>query len=306
MGREPRSRRRPAPSRRGAPEVLPGQHEVTGQTAELLRDLDVDEGWVLLLDGVPSSYVDLADPTHLGFEYMAWIAGVLDSLAPAGDPLDTVHVGGGAGSLARYLAATRPRSTQVVLELDPRIVELARDVLGLRQGPRLRVRARDGRAGLAKEPPGSADVVIRDAFDGLQVPSHLLTTGFLAEVRRVLRPGGTYVANLSGRPGLADARREAATALASFAHVALQSEPAVFRGRRNGNVVLVASDAPLPVDALLRRASGGAAPARVLVEERLAELVGRALPLEDPPDESVPLDDEPGVPGVVDPGDEVG
>jgi spermidine synthase len=296
-------------------EVLPGTHPLSdGGTAELLRDLDVDEGWVLLIDGVPSSYVDLADPTHLGFEYMAWIAGVLDTLAPATEPLDALHLGGGAGSLARYVAATRPRSRQVVLELDPKLVELARDVLRMRQTPLLRWRAREARAGLAKERPGSYDVVVRDAFVGLEVPSQLLTVEFLAAVRRVLRPGGTYVANLSGRPGLRAARREAATALACFRHVALQTEPAVLRGRRNGNVLVIASDEPLPVEGMLRRAASGAAPARVVLEERLTELVGAARPLTDAEvlgsggetaDRAGSPDDERRVPRVVDAQDEV-
>lgn len=294
--------------------LQPGTHPLTGTTAELLRDLDVDNGWVLLIDGVPSSYVDLDSPTHLGFEYMAWIAGILDSLAPPGDPRDTVHLGGGACSMARYLAATRPRSRQLVLELDPKLIELSRDVLGLRSGPLLRTRARDARLGLVKERAATADVVIRDAFAGLTVPEHLTTTGFLAEVKRVLRPGGTYIANLSGRPPFTEARREAATALACFRHVVLQSEPSVLRGRRNGNVVIVASDEPLPVEALLRRAASGAAQGRVLVDDRLAEFVGRAEAYVDPPapdlrsaaPEGSDLEHEGGVPGVVDAQHQVG
>ncbi|RKS77561.1 methyltransferase family protein [Motilibacter peucedani] len=307
----------PAPDRRPAggrarttpPALQPGTHQLTWSTAELLRDLDVDNGWVLLIDGVPSSYVDLDAPTHLGFEYMAWIAGILDSLAPAGAPLDTVHVGGGACSMARYVAATRPKSRQLVLELDPKLIELSRDLLSLRRTPLLRTKARDGREGLRKEPAASADVVVRDAFDGLAVPAHLTTTGFLAEAKRVLRPGGAYVANLSGRAPFVEARREAATALHSFAHVTLHSEPSVLRGRRNGNVIITASDAPLPLDALLRRAAGGAAQARVLVGDRLTDFVGTAAPYEDPPapTEGAGLADHEGGPGgVVDADDHVG
>ncbi|NHC13751.1 spermidine synthase [Motilibacter deserti] len=268
------------------PDVFPepGRHELTGATAELLRDLDVDEGWVLLIDGVPSSYVDLEDPTRLGFEYMDWIGSVLDGLAPDGLPLDTVHLGGGACSLARYVAATRPRSRQLVLERDPRLLELARDVLGLHTGPLLRTKAREARAGLAKERDASFDVVIRDAFAGVDVPDHLLTVQFLRDAARVLRPGGTYVANLADRPPLPLARREAASALAVWPHVALISEPSVLRGRRNGNVVLVASAAPLPIDALLRRTSSGAAPARMLFDERLVGFVAGAEPYLDPED----------------------
>ena len=84
------------------------------------------------------------------------------------------------------------------------------------------------------------------------------------------------------------------------------------RGRRNGNVVIVASDAPLPLDAMLRRAASGAAQGRLLVEERLTEFVGRAEPRTDPEDAGPAGsgtgpsgDDESGVPDVVPSHDEV-
>ena len=62
----------------------------------------------------------LDDPTRLEFEYVRWTGDLLDVLAPEGEPLHTVHVGGAGCTLARYVAATRPRSRQVVLENDPR------------------------------------------------------------------------------------------------------------------------------------------------------------------------------------------
>ena len=49
---------------------------------------------------------------------MQAFADVLDAL-PAG-PLAVTHVGGGGCTLARYLAATRPGSSQIVLEPDCR------------------------------------------------------------------------------------------------------------------------------------------------------------------------------------------
>ena len=36
--------------------------------ASLEPDRRRERGWTLLVDGVPQSYVDLADPTHLEFE----------------------------------------------------------------------------------------------------------------------------------------------------------------------------------------------------------------------------------------------
>jgi hypothetical protein len=41
---------------------VPGRWPVDFGTAELLQDLDSDDGWLLSVDGVPQSYVDRADP----------------------------------------------------------------------------------------------------------------------------------------------------------------------------------------------------------------------------------------------------
>ena len=237
-----------------------------------------------MVNGVPSSHVDLDDPLRLDFEYVRWIGDLLDVVAPEGEPLRAAHLGGAGCTLARYVAATRPLSRQVVLEIDPGVVEVARQAFGLRSSARLRLRVADARAGLTDLPDGGQDVVVRDAFSGATVPSHLTTAQFLAEVRRVLAPGGTYAANLADAPPLGQARAEAATALASFAHVLVIAEPAQLNGRRYGNVVLVASDGDLPVPALVRRLSSGAVRARLLDTGEVRAFAAGRRPLSDPPD----------------------
>lgn len=250
--------------------------EAAGGRLELARDLDARSGWQLSIGGVAHSYVDLDDPTHLEFEYVQWIGAVLDAVAPPGAPLDTVHVGGGAGTLARYVAATRPASRQVVLEADPVVADLARERLGLRRSARLRVRTVDGRRGLRSLARGAWDVVIRDAFVGAAIPEHLVTAEFALEVRAALRPDGVYVANLADRAPFAGSRREAATLLSVWAWAVLLAEPATLRKRRGGNVVLAASDRPLPVAALSRAAAAGPVPARVLDTDEVRRFAGDA------------------------------
>jgi uncharacterized protein YjbJ (UPF0337 family)/SAM-dependent methyltransferase len=270
-------------SRRAAgPGPTPGEYPLSAGTGELSKDLDVPDGWMLSIDGVASSYVDLADPTRLEFEYVQWIGALLDCLGDPGAPLDVAHLGGGAFTLPRYVAATRPGSTQVAFEYDERLVELARDVLGLKTSPRLRVRVLDARAGLAKLPTDSQDVVIRDAFVGTDVPPHLTTGEFARDVDRVLRHGGVYVLNLADRPPLDRLRGEAATLLEVFRHVLLVTEPAILRGRRYGNLVLAASARPMPTLELARTVAHGVAPARVSGTVKVAELARGAVPLRDP------------------------
>ncbi|NUR94780.1 MAG: spermidine synthase-like protein, partial [Kribbellaceae bacterium] len=57
-------------------------------------EAQADGTFVLRVDGTPQSQVDLADPTHLPFEYMRRIGDVVDAVAPRRQPIAVVHVGG--------------------------------------------------------------------------------------------------------------------------------------------------------------------------------------------------------------------
>ncbi|WP_158548813.1 spermidine synthase [Blastococcus sp. TF02A-26] len=268
---------------RRSPDPLPppGRVPVAGGVAELLGDADRDGAWVLLVDDTPQSHVDLADPTHLEFEYVRRMGHVLDLAAPEGTPLDVLHLGGGALTLARYVAVTRPGSGQRVVELDEPLTELVRAHLPLPRHARIRVRAADARAGLAATHAASNDVVVCDVFAGARTPAHLTTVEFAAEVHRVLRPGGLYTANVADGPPLRFARGQVATLRSVFAHVCLVAEPGTFRGRRFGNLVAVASDGPLPVAALTRRCAADPMPSRVVEGADLDRFTGDAQPVTD-------------------------
>lgn len=277
-------RRAPAPARglrRAVPRPEHGQVEVSTGTASLVPDDDGRGGWTMFVNGVPSSHVDLHDPLRLDFEYVRWAAMVLDLVAGQGHPLRVTHLGGAGCTLPRYVAATRPGSHQVVLELDPQVLEYAKESFGLRSGRALRLRAVDGRAGLGCLDAGSQDVVLRDAFLGSTVPRHLTTVEFLDEVLRVLRPDGVYLANLADSQRMDHARQEAATAACRFEHVALVAEPAHFSGRRYGNVLLVASRRELGLPALVRRLACDPVRARLLSGDEVMSFVQGVHPRRD-------------------------
>ncbi|GAA2923288.1 hypothetical protein GCM10020221_19230 [Streptomyces thioluteus] len=86
--------------------------QVAGGTAELEPDPDRPRGRTLLIDRAPQSHVDLDDPTHLEFSYQRRLGHIADLVAPPGKPVQVLHLGGGAFTLARYVGATRPRSVQ--------------------------------------------------------------------------------------------------------------------------------------------------------------------------------------------------
>ncbi|KNB49417.1 spermidine synthase [Streptomyces caatingaensis] len=254
----------------------PVSARVAGGVAELEPDPDRPRARTLLIDRAPQSHVDLDDPAHLEFSYQRRLGHVADLVAPPGRPVQALHLGGGAFTLARYVAVTRPRSVQQVAEIDAPLVEFVRRELPLDPGWRIRVRGGDARAVLAKAPEDWADLIIADVFSGARTPAHLTSAEYAAEIRRVLRPGGFYAANLADGPPLAHARAQVATVRSVFPEVCVAADPAVVRGKRFGNVVLLASDRPLPVAELTRRCATDPHQGRVQHGRDLDDFTGGA------------------------------
>ncbi|MFI9238348.1 spermidine synthase [Streptomyces sp. NPDC053079] len=255
--------------------------QVAGGLAELVPDRDRPRGRTLLIDGAPQSHVDLDDPAYLDFAYQRRLGHIADLVAPPGKPIQALHLGGGAFTLARYIAATRPRSTQQIAEIDGPLVQFVRSELPLEGTWRIRVRGGDAREMLAKVPDGWADLIIADVFSGARTPAHLTSTEFTGEVRRALRPGGFYAANLADGPPLAHVRAQIATVRTVFPELCLTADPAVLRGRRFGNAVLLAADRELPVAELTRRAATDPHQGRVEHGKALADFTGGAAPVTD-------------------------
>ncbi|WP_371660172.1 spermidine synthase [Streptomyces sp. NBC_00280] len=268
-------------ARRGQSAAEAVVETVDGGLAELLPDRDRARAWTLLIDGAPQSHVDLDDPAYLSFEYQRRLGHVIDLVAPPGKPVQVVHLGGGALTLARYVAATRPRSTQQAVERDAALVQLVRRELPLDPNARIRVRSTDAREGLAKIPDGWADLVIADVFSGARTPAHLTSVEFLTDVRRVVNDAGCYAANLADGPPLAHLRGQIATAGAVFPELALIADPTVLRGKRFGNAVLVGSAHPLPIAELTRRTASDPHPARLEHGRALKDFTGGAVPITD-------------------------
>nr|WP_202501734.1 fused MFS/spermidine synthase [Streptomyces sp. SID5785] len=244
-----------------------------------MPDVDRRRAWLLTVDGAPQSYVDLDEPTHLEFEYARRLGHVLDCAAAPGRPLDVLHLGGGALTLPRYVAATRPGARQDVVEADRALLALIAEELPLPAGAGVTVHGDDALRRLAGAAEDSVDVLVADVFGGSQVPAHLTTEAYAREAARVLRPGGTYTANLADGAPFAFLRSQLATFASVFAQLALVAEPAVLRGRRFGNAVLVASQEAIDVAELARRTARDAFPARVEHGAALRRFVGRARPV---------------------------
>lgn len=261
--------------------AVPGRCE--HETAYYCVNVDIDPnrptGRILRLDTLRHSYVDLDDPTYLEFRYARLFAAVLDSQTPSG-PLRALSIGGGGFTFPRYLMATHSGTANTVLELDPALVDIARDELGLDPSI-MDIRTGDARITLQDTPAGYFDVVIGDAFGGPAVPWHLTTREFVTAIAAGLRPGGFYLLNLIDYPPLGFARAEAATLAAAFDHVAVIAPPGYIAGITGGNFVLVASDSTLDFEALRTALDRRARTATVVTGESLARFIGGAVVLRD-------------------------
>ncbi|MFY1655652.1 spermidine synthase [Solwaraspora sp. WMMB762] len=264
-------------TRRTAPPAV----QVDTGTARLVPDPDRRRAYTLLLDGTQQSHVDLDDPTHLEFEYVRRIAAAIDLAAPAGAPLRVLHLGGGGLTLPRYLAATRPGSSQRVVEIDAALTELVRRELPWPADRNLRVRVGDARSAVEQARTDSYDLVIADVFAGARTPARLTSVEFVTEVARVLAPGGQLLSNVADGPPLGWARQHLASVRQVLPGICLIADAAVLRQRRYGNLVVVAGRAAPDVGELTRRAAGDWFPSRVLHAAALDRLIGTASPIAD-------------------------
>jgi hypothetical protein len=237
--------------------------------------------FVLSVDGRDQSHVDLGDPTRLEFDYVRRIGDVLDEWGTSGDPARVLHIGGGALTLPRYVTATRPRSAQVVLEPVAELTELVRRELPLPRRSGIKVRPVDGRTGLAAIRDASVDLVVVDAFADGRVPGELVTSECAASYARVLTDDGLVLLNLVDAAPFGWTRRVVAAVHTEFPASMLSAEPATFRARRPGNLLLVAGKTSVPSSRLRSRAASSPTPYRVLVGSEVRDTVGGGVPFVD-------------------------
>lgn len=249
---------------------LPPENVVT-----IVRD---GTGYLVQVGGTDQSYVDLDDPTRLEFDYVQRMAHVIDLLGTAGAPMRFVHIGGAGLTLPRYVTATRPTSAQIVLEPAEHITELVRAELPLPRRSGIKVRPVDGAEGLAALRDGHADVIVLDAFDGAQVPAHLSTTEFFADIARVLDERGTLLVNLGDTASFVWSRRVLAGLRSALPQLMVSAEPATLKGRRFGNLLVVASRGEVPSANLRRRAAGSPFPYSVLGPAEVASRFAGGTP----------------------------
>ena len=258
--------------------------KVSGYTAVIESDRWVPGAFTLVVDGTPQSHVNLDDPTQLFFEYVQRIGHVIDQIGDPGSPLTAVHLGAGAFTLPRYVEATRPGSRQQVIELETDLVDFVREQLPLPRSAAIRVRHGDARDVVGRMPGGlmgAVDLLVVDVFSGARTPAHVTSIEFYELAVALLAPNGIIAVNVADGPGLSFARGQAATLLSAVADVAALAETQVLKGRRFGNVVLVGSQMPLPLEWMPRLLAGGPHPSKVVTGAELRAFIGGAAVVTD-------------------------
>jgi spermidine synthase len=253
--------------------------KLSGYRAVIEPDRWVPGAYTLVVDGTPQSHVNVADPSQLFFEYVQRMGHVIDQLGLPGQPITAVHLGAGALTLPRYIEATRPGSRQQVIELESDLVDLVRSALPWSKQASIRIRYGDAREVMGRLPAGlhgTVDLLIVDVFGGARTPAHVTSEEFDRSAASLLAPDGVILVNVADGPGLAFARGQAATLRSVVGHVAALAEPQILKGRRFGNVVLVGSPAPLPLDWMPRLLAGGPHPAKVVTGHELRDWIAGA------------------------------
>jgi len=256
-----------------------------GGIAEIHEDRWRPGTFELVVDGTPQSHVDLGDPRELSFEYVRRMGHVIDRIGEPGEAITAIHLGAGALTIPRYVAATRPGSRQQVIELDRALVEFVREVLPWSRLDAIRVRYGDARATLGRLPEamrGACDLVVVDVFSGARIPAHVTSVEFYREAAAFLAPDGVVLVNVADGPPMRFARSQAATLAAALdatpgsGRVVALAEAQVLKGRRFGNIVLAGSRAGIPMEWLPRVLAAGPHPAKAVAGDELAAWAGGA------------------------------
>lgn len=194
---------------------------------------------------------------ELCVHYHRMMAQVIQQVAPQGH---VVVMGGGGFSLPKYLATHMKGATVDAIEIDPKIVSLAREHFFLDEAlgaasSELRVIEDDAWKVLQNADTDSIDVLVNEVFAGRKSLGPLGTAAGARVVKEKLADGGVYLADvrcpLEGR-GAALLSQVADVFAQEFAHVAYVPEwPDTPKTPGNNLLIATDTDITLPEGAIV-------------------------------------------------------
>ncbi|MEO7995680.1 MAG: fused MFS/spermidine synthase, partial [bacterium] len=153
----------------------------------------------LSFDGSEESIMDLKNPTDSGFEYISFFHA---PFAINGAIRRVLIVGLGGASAAKQFQHYYPDVTLDIVELDPAVVEVAKEYFAFTPGPKTHIYVMDGRQFL-KGTTAKYDLILMDAYAsnpyGSFIPWHLATSEFFALAKSRMNPGGLLAYNVIGQ-----------------------------------------------------------------------------------------------------------
>lgn len=144
-------------------------------------------------DPATQSAYDTKDPQRVVLPYLRLQLTAFDYLKTP--PSRILVVGMGGGSMGIACRRLFPDAFIDLVDIDPAVVDVAQRFMGFRPDPRMRVHVVDGRDFVAAvEDP--YDVILIDAFNGIDPPAALITENFFRTVKAALRRGGVVASNV--------------------------------------------------------------------------------------------------------------
>jgi spermidine synthase len=228
-------------------------HETTSAYHRILVQED-DRVRTMRFEHNPQSSMFVDDPFETDIDYPGRFHIAL-AFKPGASR--TLVIGLGGGSVVKRLWRDYPEMQVDVVELDPVVLDLAREYFALPDDDRIRIAVGDGRAFL-EDSDETYDLILIDAFDDDTVPRRLMTEEFLRSVRDHLAPDGVVAYNFIGRVR-GDLSRPFRSLYRTvhnvFARVwVFPIRPEVFITlTEDRNIMLFATDVKLPSEELLAR-----------------------------------------------------
>lgn len=237
----------------------------SGVHATIEPDPWTEGGFVLSIDGAEQSQVNLAHPEEIFYEYLRRIGNAVDLVAEPGVPIAALHLGAGALTLARYIQATRPGSTQHAVELERELLDFVVEQLPLPVGSHVETHIGDARDALAQLPPGlQFNAIILDIFSGPEAPAHIACAEFYQEAAALLAPGGLLLVNVGDEPGFTLVSSQIRELRKAMNSVAAYGTSNLFTKRYPGNIILLGYDGGWPQEWSDQLVASGPHPATVL------------------------------------------
>ena len=168
-------------------------------TIKLQREAEPGERPVetLVLDHLVHSYTDLSDPFYLKYEYIRIYEEFLRWQEKKRKTCNALFIGGGGYTFPRFMNAKYHHAIIDVVEIDPEVIRVGEQYLGVAQNSNIRSFNDDARWFImnSKE-QGKYDFVFGDAFNDLSVPYHLTTKEFAVHLKRLMKPDGLMLTNI--------------------------------------------------------------------------------------------------------------